>query len=772
MSRYDWPAPPKPRDNPTRRHGHNDRFRPEPDVSGPDGAPSRAAPDTSRGVQARNPPSGDQHLWFPIGPSVMTNGQASGTPNVAGRIRDLQVEPVTGLRAYAASASGGVWFTGDRGDSWRPLDEWVMSPNRDTLTPVGNALACGAIHVIWGAAADGSQDDVWVGTGELYGGAGGTPGGKVVGIGLMHALGPATGTAWAVDPVPLRGHTTYRIAGDPGRTDQLVAATDDGLYARPAGGAWTKVGGWPPSPGVSPPVDVVMTRPSANVLRIWVAAVSKVFVAEFAGSPSTPMTPATLTFQPVAFTNMAPDSRVQIATGPDGARLFVLSRRPAAGKEKHEGAHLWSVDPAATIAGLTATELPGLPPDLFMSASDQSFYDMCIAVHPDITDRVYVGGAAVSIDNQWNGAIYRCETTTSAATPTLIGEGVHSDVHVLRVGPRPSGTTKRAVWVGCDGGVFRSDEDGDPRTFRNRNDGLAVLEPGFIACHPTNAGIVAAGFQDNGTAIREGDTVWRQTFRGDGGGLAFDRTMSSRYMRQYTFGDWESSDGGAIAPVQRRGATAEGTAKTSEKVEESNSNFYSGCHAVAHGGDTHFAMGTDRVWYTRDWGRHWVTLPTATDPRAGKNPDLAQDLLAPGTPNGQYSDTVPTFLCCTKTYHGSLIGGPGVIAVKFMVPADSGTNHVLRVLALYNAGLVWLEGTRAISGTGAFTWTRRTAAAVPGSGRRGRDRELHERRVAAVPARVREGQRRRRARRGSRSVGLVLRHDHRRADADGHRRAP
>ena len=56
-----------------------------------------------------------------------------------------------------------TWISGD---TWRPLDEWVVSPNRDTLTPVGNALACGSIGVVWGAAADGSQDEVWVGTGE------------------------------------------------------------------------------------------------------------------------------------------------------------------------------------------------------------------------------------------------------------------------------------------------------------------------------------------------------------------------------------------------------------------------------------------------------------------------------------------------------------------------------------------------------------------------------------------------------------------------------
>ena len=49
---------------------------------------------------------------------------------------------------------------------------------------------------------------------------------------------------------------------------------------------------------------------------------------------------------------------------------------------------------AVAGAGITATLLNGTPPDLFMSAGDQSAYDMCIAVHPTTAGRLYVGGAA------------------------------------------------------------------------------------------------------------------------------------------------------------------------------------------------------------------------------------------------------------------------------------------------------------------------------------------------------------------------------------------
>jgi hypothetical protein len=721
VTRYDWPAAPRRRDDAEGRSLHLGRFRPAPDIEAPDGAPAEPPPSPLPAPPVfADRPQGQDHLWFPIGPSVMVNGQATGTPEVAGRIRDLQVEPQHGLRVYAASASGGVWYSSDRGATWRPLDEFVVSPNRDTLTPVGNALSCGSIQVRWGAADDGSLDEVWVGTGEQSGSAGVLPGGELAGIGILHALGPAAGTAWSVDasPTPPRGTSVFRIADDPGRRDQLVAGTTTGLYVWPPGGPWAKVAPWTTAVGGLYPVDVVLTRPDVGHVRIWVAAFGQLHVAEFAGDATVPITPGTLAFQSVTLNNIE-SRRVQLAKSADGTRLYVLGLRKATDPKKPPVAHLWSVDPnASSLTNLSGTELPGLPPRMFMSKGDQSHYDMCITVHPDVPSRIYVGGAAVTISGEWNGAIYRCETTTSAVTPTLIGEGVHPDVHVLRVGPKADNSaTDRTVWVGCDGGVFRSDAGGDPQTFRSRNDGLAVLEPGYVASHPTNAGIVAAGFQDNGTAKRIGDSLWYQDFRGDGGGIVFDPGTTGRYYRQYTGTQWDSSDNSGIQPVLRRHPPDDNEVKTSESVESDPQHggalFYSGCDAVVHGGDTHFAMGTNRIWYTRDWGRSWVTLPTATDPRGRDNPDLAQDLLNPAVPdptNPQYTDKVPTFLCCTRTYQSAIATGTGgVLAVKFAVPADDGANHVLRVLALSPPGLVWLEGTRAANGTGPFAWTRRTA---------------------------------------------------------------
>ena len=312
----------------------------------------------------------------------------------------------------------------------------------------------------------------------------------------------------------------------------------------------------------------------------------------------------------------------------------------------------------------------------------------------------------MSTSSGWNASLYRCDIAGGAAHPTLVGEGVHADVHVIQVWPAPPvAAAKHTVWVGCDGGLFRSDADGDPGSFVNQNDGLAVLEPGFVASHPTNPGIVVAGFQDNGTARRTGDSVWRQEFAGDGGGVVFDPAGTGRYFRQYNKATWNSSDGGNVAPVYRRQPRAKGKVKTSETIEAEASLFYSGTSSAAHGGDTHLAFGTDRVWYSRDWGRSWVTLPTATDPRAAANPNLAQDVLD-STSNPAYSDTVGSTDCCSTTYTGTGTSGPGIITVKLSAaPDDTNGNLVLRALAMNATDIVWMVGTRAPATTGAFTWT-------------------------------------------------------------------
>ena len=702
MARYDWPASAESGDDSNSRGSHNARYLPVANVRPADGspAPPLVTPAATRArLIARAAASGGAHLWLPIGPTTVTGGQASGRPRVAGRIRELAVEPTVGDRVYAASASGGIWFSSNRGVSWRPLNEFLSFSNRETLFPIGNTLACGALHVHWGAAADGSGDTVTVGTGEPGGGLQGLPGHAIGGVGILRATGPATGVAWArEDPATLRGEAFSRIVEDPGSAGQLFAASTAGLFIRGPAGTWSPI-----TSAGSPVVDVAVTRLPGPRMRIWVARPGHLLVADIA-SPPDPLPAATPVFQPVMLLNVSPSKPIVLAVGPDGT-LWVLGSLPRTSSAPTiDPAQLWQVNATAAIGSVAATAIGGIPNGLF---GGQAHYDMCAIVHPDHADTLFVGGSAILIDGAYNASLYRAVVagTPATATTTLVGKGVHADVHGITVGPVTSGSN-RSVWVACDGGVFMSPTDANANTFVARNNDLAVLEPGFVANHATNDGIVAAGMQDNGTCERVGDTVWREVFQGDGGGVTYDPVHDRRFFRQYINATWGSSDNSGIAPVFR-GATAPSGQKTSEQVESEASLFYSGAAAVAHGGTTHLAIGTDRVWYSPDWGASWVTLSSGTDPRAASSPDLAQDVLAPGTAAAtQYGDTVPTFLCCTSTSHGTSAKGAGLLTVRWSPrPADA-TNNRIRLLALWNGGLAIFAGTRALTSTGPWSWTR------------------------------------------------------------------
>jgi hypothetical protein len=192
------------------------------------------------------------------------------------------------------------------------------------------------------------------------------------------------------------------------------------------------------------------------------------------------------------------------------------------------------------------------------------------------------------------------------------------------------------MWVGCDGGVFRSEGAGLRHTFLSRNAGLAITETGFLASHPENEAYVVAGAQDNGTLMRVGDTVWMWSDNngGDGGSTLIHPVKNRFFVGQYTGSAWYSN-GNFSPPVQR------GTGGASERgrgSEDAHSSFYSGgdLRRVGVTNQARLAVGTNRVWLADNWDPEavttsWVTLPSFTDPRLGAGTDITTDTYGTGT---------------------------------------------------------------------------------------------------------------------------------------------
>jgi hypothetical protein len=638
MSRYQWPSPVESVDRPLERMRHNALS---------DGLLLEEAVIEARKARAPAPveedaafiaPTGPANLWVPIGPSTVLHGQAGNRPRVAGRISDIWVSP-DGQRAYAATANGGVWFSTDAGTTWSPFGNWTPTPTTGAEINRGAMeLACGCLMVDFGAGPAGS-DVVYVGTGELIPRDVGTPGGIFGGVGVLRLENPVPadpfGTFWKREAKNLTGYGIFRLAKDPKNADTLVAATSIGLFTRT--GAFTENSDWTRVTAAPFNFGAGDGKSTSDVLWLDTLPKPTLWVALLAGNDSGvwfSTNGVAGPFTKVDLPNIVKNNRLGLAASPSDLDVIcVLGTGPK----------LWRV------TGGAATEVQKLPSALFGTTQDQSDYDLAIAVQPDKVggdDVVLVGGSLVYADGDWNAALFKFRVTADgaggltagfadanqgnpAADPTFIGNGVHADVHqvrIVKVGP------VNHVWVGCDGGVYRSTTGGERHSFISRNTGLAVLETDYIANHPDNDAFVLTGCQDNSLLMRVGDTVWlySDSVGGDAGGTVIHPAKTRYFAAQVNYAKWRSN-GKLSQPVNR------GTGGASEKKENRRAKFYSGPDIIRRAdGKVRFAIGTNRVWLADDWDPEaatttWVTLPSGNDPRLNLGTDTSTDTYGEGT---------------------------------------------------------------------------------------------------------------------------------------------
>ena len=132
----------------------------------------------------------------------------------------------------------------------------------------------------------------------------------------------------------------------------------------------------------------------------------------------------------------------------------------------------------------------------------QCSYNLTLAIDPGNPERAFFGGVYL---NRY-----------VARTPKLIGwNKIHVDFHALEF------DSARRLWIGGDGGVYRTSDGG--ATFSNLNSDLGtnLVYPGMSGSY---AGPLFAGFQDNGTAAYVGSKAWNFVNWGDGFFTATDPT--------------------------------------------------------------------------------------------------------------------------------------------------------------------------------------------------------------------------------------------------------
>ncbi|MFN5848345.1 MAG: T9SS type A sorting domain-containing protein, partial [Chitinophagales bacterium] len=140
-----------------------------------------------------------------------------------------------------------------------------------------------------------------------------------------------------------------------------------------------------------------------------------------------------------------------------------------------------------------------------MDTRGQGWYDLCIIGSPSDSNFVLVGG--INIFKSTNGGT---SWVPSASWRSEAGtEYVHADIHYFARNP-----INNEIWLGSDGGVDFSSDNGT--TYTSRNNGLTIGQIYNLGVSQRSKTRFISGFQDDGTKVGSTPTNWIARVGGDG----------------------------------------------------------------------------------------------------------------------------------------------------------------------------------------------------------------------------------------------------------------
>ncbi len=546
------------------------------------------------GVQA-------QEAWVNIGPAPMRNsiiGQQQ--VDVTGRVTALAVDPRDSNVVYLGAAQGGVWKSSDDGTSWTPLTDDQPS------------LAVGALTL-----DPQNPDTIYVGTGEphasldSYYGAGvlkSTDGGKT-----WQQLGAREFTGLGISAIivhPSNANTIYAASSaavgavGPGVPSQGVFRSTDG------GQTWRALRVCTSCYGAS---DLVIDPSSPLVVyaAFWFQGIFK-------------STDGGQTWQQLA--NGLPVqhfARIELAIAPSNpAVLYAGFDMSIPGQ--YTGAQVFK----STNGGQSWQHLSRAP----NYCGGQCWYDNVIAVHPYNSDIVYLGGSASYISlPRWSIREVIVRSTDGGSSwwdlspNDTVARTLHPDMHAIAFDPQ----NPQALWIGNDGGVWKSTDGG--LTWINKNNNLATLQFIGVATHPTDPDVIFGGMQDNNKAKYTGSVAWEAMDAGDGGYAAID-PFDSRYFYGTRYGiSFQRNDREGTKPFN------EWPIKTSGIDLNDRSLFYPP-FAVDPSTPGVLYFGTHRLYRTTNRGDRWQAI-SGDLTRGGSGVGISTITVSPSAPGVLYVGT-------------------------------------------------------------------------------------------------------------------------------------
>jgi photosystem II stability/assembly factor-like uncharacterized protein len=221
-------------------------------------------------------------------------------------------------------------------------------------------------------------------------------------------------------------------------------------------------------------------------------------------------------------------------------------------------------------------------------STGQAWYDWYVKAAPDVDTEVYMG----AIES------YRGDLSGTTWSWTVIsnhtGGAIHPDQHAIAFEPGNPNT----IYVGCDGGLFRSPDRGN--SWVSCNNGLVISEFEYIAQNVGQSRWIIGGTQDNGTDRWKGSASFDHVADGDGGYVAVNHDNPATVFHTYygmspevsnSNGDWATWS--YIPPSLPAGE---------------GSLFYPPMRCTDSNGTT-VAIGGEALYISRTNGSPWTRLP-------------------------------------------------------------------------------------------------------------------------------------------------------------------
>ena len=489
----------------------------------------------STGQQMATAPYEAAAQWRSLGPLTITNGQTYGASrvNVSGRVAAIAVDPGNPRHVLVGAANGGVWDSKDRGATWTPRTDHAAT------------TAIGAVTF-----DPSNPNTVYCGTGEGNWWA-------YLGAGILRSTD--RGTTWTqLCTAPFVGEGFYDLVVDHANGQHLLAGTSNGSYVSTDGGVT-----WTSSRGVRT-WAISMAPIGGTSAEILAGCADGLFSSSDGGAT---WTAVTLPASPGAF------DRLSVALAPSNPSIAY------AWGARGSTAYLWR------RSGGTWTAVT--PPAGVNTA--QAWYDWFLAISPDNDSQIYLG-AIDAYRGDLSGSTWTfIDITTKGAGQ----DSIHPDQHAIAFEPGNPNT----IYVGCDGGLFRSDNRGVNWT--HCNNGLAISEFEYIAQCNTAARWLIGGTQDNGTDRWTGSGIWEHVDDGDGGDCGVNQTNCAIVFHTYY--------GMSLVRSTAQGNFGSWTGISPPVPSGEGSLFYPPFECAATSGDS-IAIGGGRLYVSRDNGNSWTAV--------------------------------------------------------------------------------------------------------------------------------------------------------------------